>query len=410
MARSGAAQPLWSQGRWEWTAPPGTTIAAALSRIARACGIRSSSPASRRAPTAHLGSRADARERAADDCADRSRARRWHRASGGIGIVALRPPRGGRRGRRQWDDYVTLVRLDVTVDDPTPPTLGLGRRRRPARRRLASTATSARRSPSPTPSPASARPGSRAAASRRRGSRRARVRSISPGSPSAQPTLCLSAAALGDGLHSGTADATDVSTGQAAPLAVLGRDRRARRRLRRSSRPPPSHPTPGRSVTLNVTDNMSGVASVLAQIDGTTVPLDLVGGARQRHAVGRARLRRAHAGLVGRRRRRQPYKRDRRLRGAGSTAPVFGAPQPSNGAVLADGDVLRRRGRCRGRRFRSRSRLDSPHARRGARRPRLAGRRRRRTASRRAGSQPARINSRSTSRIERATPTASSGL
>ena len=26
MARSGAGQPLWSQGRWEWTAPPGTTV------------------------------------------------------------------------------------------------------------------------------------------------------------------------------------------------------------------------------------------------------------------------------------------------------------------------------------------------------------------------------------------------
>ena len=25
-ARAGASQPIWSQGRWEWTAPPGTTI------------------------------------------------------------------------------------------------------------------------------------------------------------------------------------------------------------------------------------------------------------------------------------------------------------------------------------------------------------------------------------------------
>jgi hypothetical protein len=28
MARAGAAQAIWSQGRWEWTAPPGTTVLA----------------------------------------------------------------------------------------------------------------------------------------------------------------------------------------------------------------------------------------------------------------------------------------------------------------------------------------------------------------------------------------------
>ena len=45
LAHPGAGQAIWSQGRWEWTAPPGTTIVGGSLAYRTRMRTRSSSPA-----------------------------------------------------------------------------------------------------------------------------------------------------------------------------------------------------------------------------------------------------------------------------------------------------------------------------------------------------------------------------
>ena len=120
MARAGGAQAIWSQGRWEWTAPPGTTIvggALALSHAHAALELlRSRQDAQRR----RLGRRPDAAGRAADDRADRPRDRACERLPPGRHLALAHPAAAGLI-TDAWDDYVTLVHLDVTVADATTP-------------------------------------------------------------------------------------------------------------------------------------------------------------------------------------------------------------------------------------------------------------------------------------------------
>ena len=124
MARAGSAQAIWSQGRWEWTAPPGTTIVGGslayrtrmrhsqfFARVKmRADGVTwDAAPTlvSEQQTTALTDHVIAAGRRLPPD---RRRALR-----------ASRRPPGSVTGA--WDDYVTLVRLVVTVDDASPPAL-----------------------------------------------------------------------------------------------------------------------------------------------------------------------------------------------------------------------------------------------------------------------------------------------
>jgi hypothetical protein len=338
MARSGAGQPLWSQGRWEWTAPPGTTIAGGAlayrtrmrhSQFYARVKARADGGAWDLAPTLVNEQQTTALTDHVLPLAPGFRQ---------IGVSLYAHPAAAGVVGEQWDDYLTLVRLDVTVDDPTPPNLGWadgGGLLDGGWHRSDVCATLAFADAQSGLGSAWLESGgvSSSWVAPRTGSQ------YQPGIPAAQPTLCLSAAALGDGLHSGTAGASDVSTGQAAPLAFsVAIDATAPTAALVS--PAPVAPDAQPVVTLDVADNMSGVASVLAQIDGATVPLDLVGGKASGKPVA-ALAYGAHtlAWSV--------------VDGAGnrtsattafavpdSAPPVFGSPQPSNGAVLADGDVL----------------------------------------------------------------------
>ena len=93
-------------------------------------------------------------------------------------------------------------------------------------------------------------------------------------------------------------------------------------------------------VTLDVGDATSGVASVLAQIDGTAVPLDLAGGRASGRPVaelsyGAHTLAWSVVDVAG-----------NRTDGSSSfsvpdtTAPTFGVVRPAEGTSLADGEVL----------------------------------------------------------------------
>jgi hypothetical protein len=338
MARSGSGQPLWSQGRWEWTAPPGTTIAGgALAYRTRMrhpqfyarVKTRADGTAWDLAPTLVIEQQTTALTDHVLPLAPGFRQ---------IGVALYAHPAATGVVSEMWDDYLTLVRLDVTVDDPTPPSLGWvdgGGLLDGGWHSGDVCATLAFADAQSGLGTAWLESGgvSSAWVAPRTGSQ------YQPGIPAAQPTLCLSAAALGDGLHAGTAGASDVSTGQAAPLAFsVAID--ATPPAATLVSPAPVAPDAQPVVTLGVSDNMSGVASVLAQIDGTTVPLDLVGGTASGKPVA-ALAYGAHtlAWSV--------------VDGAGNRTsattafavpdtapPVFGSPQPSNGAVLADGDVL----------------------------------------------------------------------
>jgi hypothetical protein len=338
MARSGSGQPLWSQGRWEWTAPPGTTIAGG----ALAYRTRMRHPQF----YARVKTRADG---APWDLAPTLVSEQQTTALTDhvlplapgfrqIGVALYAHPAAADVVSDVWDDYVTLVRLDVTVDDPTPPSLawvdggGLLDGGWHSGDVCATLAFADAQSGLGTAWLESGGVSS-AWVAPRTGSQ------YQPGIPAAQPTLCLSAAALGDGLHSGTAGASDVSTGQAVPLAfsvAIDATPPVAALVSPARDAPDSQPV----VALNVTDNMSGVASVLAQIDGATVPLALVGGT----ASGKPIAALAYGGHTL----AWSVVDGAGNRTSATTAfavpdtapPVFGAPQPSNGAVLADGDVL----------------------------------------------------------------------
>jgi hypothetical protein len=255
-----------------------------------------------------------------------------------VGVALYAHPAASGLVTGAWDDYVTLVRMVVTVQDATPPaliwvdggglldgawhrgdvcaTLGLGDGESGAGAVwLGSGAASAIWNASSTGS------------------------QYQPAAAYGQPTLCLGAAALGDGIHAGGVGGRDASGEQSASLPFT---------VRIDSTPPTarllapgavaSDARPG--VELEVVDATSGISSVLAQIDGVTVPLDLVGA----RASGRPGSRLSYGAHVlawsivdvaGNR-----TDGSARFDVPDTEPPSFGTPQPPNGASLESGDVL----------------------------------------------------------------------
>jgi hypothetical protein len=337
MARVGSGQAIWSQGRWEWTAPPGTTIVGGA--LAYRTRMR------------HAQFFARVKMRAAGDWADAPTLLAEQQtttltdhvvalASGfrQIGVSLYVHPAVAGLVSDPWDDYVTLVRLDVTVQDSTAPGLawvdggGLLDGAWHQGDVCATLAIADNESGVGSVWLASdgASSGWTAPAT---GSQ------YQPGIPGAQPGLCLSAAALGDGVHAGIVGGADASGSPAATLPFTVR----------VDRTPPfaSLSAPGAiatgaipAVVLDVGDATSGVASVAIQLDGAPLPLELAGGRATGHPAA-ALSYGAHAltwSLVD-------AAGNRSEGGAhfsvpDTTPPALGPPQPQAGAVLGEGDVL----------------------------------------------------------------------
>lgn len=338
LARVGATQPIWSQGRWEWTAPPGTTIAGGA--LAYRTRMRHSQFYAR------VKVRADGvdwdlapalvSEQQTTSLTDHVLA--LPAGFRQIGVSLYAHPAVAGLVTDAWDDYVTLVRLDVTVSDPTPPSIAWGdggslldgawhRGDVCARVGLADAQSGINsiwiESSGAVASWVAPRTGSQ----------------YQPGGPGAQADLCLSAAALGDGVHAGSAGGDDVSGGRATPLAftvAIDATPPTAGLVSPSAVAADSRPV----VQIDPRDATSGVASVLAQIDGVTVPLDLAGG----HATGRPPTALAYGthSLVF----SVTDAAGNRTEGSESfsvpdtTPPAFGEPEPANGATLGAGAVL----------------------------------------------------------------------
>ena len=269
-----------------------------------------------RADGVDLGRRADARQRAADDGADRPRRPAGRRLPPDR-RRALRASGRRRRRHRRVGRLRDARAHGRDRHDADAARARLGRRRRAARRRLAPRrrVRDVRRSATTNRALGAVWLASGAASAVWNAPR---VRLAVPAGGGLRPSrrLCLGAAALGDGIHAGAVGGQDASGGQAAPLAFT---------VRIDATPPAarllapgavaSDARPG--VELEVGDATSGVASVA----GADRRRD---GAARRSSGARASGRpaaalaygRAHARLVGRRRRGQPHGRQRALRRA----------------------------------------------------------------------------------------------
>jgi hypothetical protein len=337
MARVGGAQAIWSQGRWEWTAPPGTTIVGGA--LAYRTRMR------------HGQFFARVKVRAAGDWADaptllaeqQTTALTDHVIAlpGGyrqVGVSLYAHPAVAGLIADPWDDYVTLVRMDVTVQDATPPALawldggglldgawhqgdvcaafaiadgesGVG-----AVWLVSDGASSVWNAP-------------------------ATGSQYQPGIAGAQAGLCLSAAVLGDGVHAGLAGGADASGGAAATLPFLVRIDRTPPVA--SLVAPAAVATDARpAVALDVGDATSGVASVAIQIDGAPLALERVGArvsARPATALayGDHALSWSLVDIAGNRSDGGTH-----FSVPDTTAPAIGAPQPQAGASLGDGEAL----------------------------------------------------------------------
>jgi hypothetical protein len=336
MARAGS-QAIWSQGRWEWTAPPGTTIVGGA--LAYRTRMR------------HSQFFARVKMRAATDWADaptllaeqQTTALTDHvvaLASGfrQIGVSLYAHPAVSGLITDAWDDYVTLVRLDVTVQDSTPPGFawvdggalldgawhqgdvcavvaiadqesGVGAVW------IASDGASSLWTAPPTGS------------------------QYQPGIASAQPGMCLSAAALGDGAHAGLMGGLDRSGGTSATLPFTVRIDRTPPVARLVA--PAAVASDARpAVVLDVGDATSGVASVAIQIDGSPLALELAGGRATALPVSDLAYG-AHAltwSLVDAAGNRSDG--GTHFSVPDTAAPEIGAPHPQAGAVLGDGEAL----------------------------------------------------------------------
>jgi hypothetical protein len=338
LARAGSGQAIWSQGRWEWTAPPGTTI------VGGALAYR----------TRMLHSQFYARVKMRSDGVE------WDAAptlvseqqttaltdhvlplAGGfrqIGVALYAHPATAGLVTGVWDDYLTLVRLDVTVDDSVAPGLawvdggGLLDGAWHQGDVCATLAIADGQSgvgsvwlASDGVSSVWGAPGT--------GSQ------YQPGIAGAQPNLCLAAAALGDGVHAGSVGGADASGGQAAPLPFTVRvDRTAP--VARLVAPAATAADARPAVELAVADATSGVAAVALQIDGTAVALDVTGGRASGRpaaalAYGAHALTWSVVDAAGNR-----TEGSARFDVADTTAPALGAPHPPNGATLGAGDLL----------------------------------------------------------------------
>jgi hypothetical protein len=275
LARAGGSQAIWSQGRWEWTAPPGTTIAAgALTYRTRMLHSQFFARVKVRATGDWDAAPAIVAEQQTTALTEHVVALPGGYRQVGVSLYAHPAVAGLVTGA--WDDYVTLVRLDVTVQDFAPPTLswvdggglldgawhandvcgtvaiadgesGVGAVW------IASDAATSRWDAAPTGS------------------------QYQPGRPSAQPLMCLSATALGDGAHAGLLGGMDASGGQAALLSFVAHIDRtppvaslaAPGAVADGARPP---------IALDVGDATSGVASVEIQLDGVPLTVGLAAG------------------------------------------------------------------------------------------------------------------------------------
>ena len=338
MARVGGAQAIWSQGRWEWTAPPGTTIVGGA--LAYRTRMR------------HPQFFARVKMRAAGDWADApTLLAEQHTvaltdhvvalASGfrDVGISLYAHPAVSGVVTDPWDDYVTLVRLDVTVADSIPPsvawidggslldgtwhrgdvcgTVAVGDNESGvAGVWLASDGISSGWSVPPTGS------------------------QYQPGPPWAQASLCLSAAALGDGVHAGAVGGADTSGEVAAGLPFrVYIDRTpptigvvAPGPVATDARPP---------IELAFSDAASGTASVAIQVDGVALPVALptAGRATTRPAValssGAHTLSWSAIDAAGNR-----NDGSATFSVPDTTPPAFGPQEPKDGATLGDGQEL----------------------------------------------------------------------
>ncbi len=338
MARAGGAQAIWSQGRWEWTAPPGTTIVGGA--LAYRTRMRHSNFFAR-VKMRSGGDWADAPTLLAEQQTIGLTDHVIALASGfrQVGISLYAHPAAAGLITDAWDDYVTLVHLDVTVADATTPgvawvdgenlvdglwhrddvcaTVAVGDNESGvANVWLASDGISTGWS--------APRTGSQ----------------YQPGPPWGQARLCLSAAALGDGIHHGAVGGADVSGEVAAGIPfTVWIDRTppvvgviAPGSVTSETRPP---------IELAFSDAASGTASIAILVDGVALAVSLPGAGRATARPAAALSSGAHTlswsavDAVG-----------NRTVGSTSfavpdtTAPVFGKPEPESGSTLGDGDVL----------------------------------------------------------------------
>ena len=263
----------WAQGRWDWTAPPGTAI------VGGTLAYR----------TRMLGSSQFARVKLRADGQD------WASAPAIVSeqqtgpltdhVVAL--PTGYRQlgvalyshpgvvaTAGVWDDYLTLVRLDVTVDDPAPPTLawadggqlldGAWHRDDVCAVVAASDGQSGVAVITAQAGPVVARFETAATGSQ-----------YQPRPASAAPRLCLGAAALGEGVQAGQVAAADATGGAASPLGFTVRiDRTAPQAVLLQ----PAAPSPKPEIVIAASDALSGISAIEVTIDGDAVPSVLVAG------------------------------------------------------------------------------------------------------------------------------------
>jgi hypothetical protein len=338
MARPGAAQAIWSQARWEWTAPPGTTIVGGSfayrtrmrhSQFYARIKMRQDGVSWDAAPTILS-------EQQTTTLTDHVVA-----LPGGfrqLGVSLYAHPAAAGVVTDTWDDYVTFVRFNVTVDDSILPGLGWidgGGLTDGAWHRgdVCATLTVADSQSGLGAAWIVSGAVSSSWIAPRTGSQ------YQPGIAGAQPSLCLSAAALGDGVHVGTAGADD-ATGLRAPDVPFRVHIDATPPTARLLGPAAAAADSRPLVELDVADATSGIASVVVQIDGTTVPLDLVGGRASGRPVaglayGAHTLAWSIADVAGNR-----TDGSSQFSVPDTTPPVFGAPQPAAGTSLGDGEVL----------------------------------------------------------------------
>ena len=338
MARAGSGQAIWSQGRWEWTAPPGTTIVGGS--LAYRTRMRHSQFYARVKMRA-AGDWADAPTLLAEQQTTTLTDHVIALASGfrQVGISLYAHPAVAGLVTDPWDDYVTLVRMDVTVSDANPPGVGWmdgGSLLDGAWHRDDVCATVAvGDNESGISGVWLASDGiSSGWSAPRTGSQ------YQPGIAWGQATLCLSAAALGDGVHAGAVGGSDVSGEVAAGLPFTVR----------IDRTPPAVGvvTPGPiadaarpPVELAFSDALSGTASIAVQVDGVGLPVSIP-------SPGRATARPAAPLSYGAHTLSWSAVDAAGNRAEGSTSfavpdttpPAFGSPEPAAGSTIANGDVL----------------------------------------------------------------------
>ncbi len=123
LAQPGAGQAVWSQGRWEWTAPPGTVIVGGS--LAYRTRMRHSQFFARVKMRAD-GVTWDAAPALVSEQQTAALTDHVIALAAGfrqVGVALYAHPAAGGVVTDPWDDYVTLVRMVVTVQDATAPAL-----------------------------------------------------------------------------------------------------------------------------------------------------------------------------------------------------------------------------------------------------------------------------------------------